>query len=235
MSQNPFESTPRQRPEREPEKQEELFGDQEEEAEKKEKRWSEIKQEVDRVKDRLGTPVDEGIKESVVALKANGFGTTGSCEGHLDSGRGYPWILVESPLAESLDRDARYNKLQEKARHAQKEEGEPLTAAERDEVRKLVEAQIEANEKEYGRLSRLLEEFYKSSREHGRKYPARLVIEKGPWNQSWLVPEGVHHIGRRAQREPDPRSRATKFKALALYKGEMERFTKFLRGRFFGG
>lgn len=148
---------------------------------------------------------------------------------------------AESPLAESLDGDERYNWLMAKARRARKEGGEPLTAEEEDDAQKLVEARIKANEEEYQRLSKLLAEFYGSSAEDGREHPGRPEIKKGPWNQSRLEPEGVRlpagsqgHVGKPAD-EADPRSGATKFKALALYKGEMEQFTKFLKERFFRG
>jgi len=36
------------------------------------------------VTDRLGQPIDEGIKDMVVGLSAFGYPTTGSCEGHVD-------------------------------------------------------------------------------------------------------------------------------------------------------
>ncbi|MGH9460193.1 MAG: hypothetical protein ACRD1X_03185, partial [Vicinamibacteria bacterium] len=199
----------------------------------KETRWREIEQEVDQIEDRLGRPVDEGIKETIVALKVNGFGTTASCEGHLEWGRPYPWVRVESSVAESLLGSARYSEFQEKAGRERKG-GEFLTLEERDEARKLVLAQIEANGKEYERLSEMLAEFYDSPEGRRRARPVQLRIEKGPWNQSYLVPDAVQHLGRRA-RESDSKDRAMKVKALASYRDEMERFTEFLRERFFKG
>lgn len=53
-----------------------------------------VRAEVEQIADELGKPVDEAIKESVVAFLASGFSTTGSCEGHLDHGTPYPWVEV---------------------------------------------------------------------------------------------------------------------------------------------
>lgn len=60
----------------------------------KEENLNAIKDEVDIVGDRLGYPIDEGIKETVVFLKALGISTTGSCEGHTDSGLPWPWVGI---------------------------------------------------------------------------------------------------------------------------------------------
>ncbi len=53
-----------------------------------------IEAEVERTADRLGYPIDPGIKGLVVMLKAFGLSTTASCEGHLDHGSPYPWVDV---------------------------------------------------------------------------------------------------------------------------------------------
>lgn len=44
------------------------------------------------ITDRLGMPVDEGIKPLVQALLDKEYMTNMSCEGHFSWGRGYPWI-----------------------------------------------------------------------------------------------------------------------------------------------
>ena len=43
----------------------------------------------------LGTGIDAGILETVIALNALGIETSASCEGHLDHGTGAPWIDIE--------------------------------------------------------------------------------------------------------------------------------------------
>ena len=46
------------------------------------------------LKDKLGRPVDESIKESVLSFNRAGFVTTQSCEGHLDHAYPAPYIDV---------------------------------------------------------------------------------------------------------------------------------------------
>jgi hypothetical protein len=59
--------------------------------------WEDIRAEVEQLTDALGKPVDEGIIESVTGLRALGFPTSASCEGHFEHGCPYPWIDVEVP------------------------------------------------------------------------------------------------------------------------------------------
>ena len=56
--------------------------------------------EVEQIADKLGNPVDEAIKETVVAFLASDIPTSGSCEGHLDRGTPYPWVEVYAPAPE---------------------------------------------------------------------------------------------------------------------------------------
>jgi hypothetical protein len=55
-----------------------------------------ILENVDSIVDRLGTPIDSGIKRAVQIFRTLGFETTGSCEGHLDWGLPYPWIEINT-------------------------------------------------------------------------------------------------------------------------------------------
>lgn len=50
----------------------------------KERAWESFRLQVDLLKDKLGNPVDEKIKEVVVGLIVHDFPTFSSCEGHLD-------------------------------------------------------------------------------------------------------------------------------------------------------
>ncbi len=65
------------------------------ENEVKEKKWNESLAEVEKITDGLGKPIDQNIKETVVAFMVNGFKTSGSCEGHTGSGRLYPYIHID--------------------------------------------------------------------------------------------------------------------------------------------
>ena len=61
----------------------------------KRKQWEDIAARFVRVIDGLGTKIDPGILETVIALNALGIETSASCEGHLDHGTGAPWIDIE--------------------------------------------------------------------------------------------------------------------------------------------
>ncbi len=54
--------------------------------------WHVLSDEVDLWTDRIGMPIDERIKETVIVLNLMGFTTSASCEGHIDWGLPYPWI-----------------------------------------------------------------------------------------------------------------------------------------------
>lgn len=68
--------------------------------------WEEISAEVEVMTDRLGMRVDEGIKKAVIALRANGFPTYGSCEGHLEREAVLsPYVLVSTQEFEGWEDD----------------------------------------------------------------------------------------------------------------------------------
>ena len=54
-----------------------------------------IKQEIDNTCDRLGFPIDEPIKNTVVFLNALKITTNQSCGGHIDRGLPHPYIDIE--------------------------------------------------------------------------------------------------------------------------------------------
>lgn len=64
----------------------EKFESQSESSEVKEKQalWNRTIEELDRVVDKLGKPIDAGIKETVAAFIVNKFPINGSCEGHVE-------------------------------------------------------------------------------------------------------------------------------------------------------
>jgi hypothetical protein len=66
-------------------------------------RWSAALRAVAALTDRLGLPVDPGIRDAVAALALAGFPTTQSCEGHVNAaGHGLPspWVELDVPSAE---------------------------------------------------------------------------------------------------------------------------------------
>jgi hypothetical protein len=60
----------------------------------KQQQLNQIKGRLDNSTDAIGMPIDEGIKPTVLYLNALGLTTLQSCEGHLNSGRPYPWISI---------------------------------------------------------------------------------------------------------------------------------------------
>jgi hypothetical protein len=53
----------------------------------KEQTWNAILNDLDRITDRLGTPIDPEIKETLAGCIANGFPTKQSCGGHVEKDR----------------------------------------------------------------------------------------------------------------------------------------------------
>lgn len=69
-------------------------------SQKKQIFWDETLKGLNRVSDRLGKPIDPGIKETVTAFMVNEFPTCGSCEGHVEERFGKtvklsPYIEIE--------------------------------------------------------------------------------------------------------------------------------------------
>lgn len=73
----------------------------------KEADWEKYRAEVDAIADANGRGVDEGIKESLVALAANGIQTNQSCEGgdNDQHGEPYPWIQINVPEPDGWQED----------------------------------------------------------------------------------------------------------------------------------
>jgi len=68
-------------------------------------------EEVEKLTDKLGTPIDPGIKETVALLRAMDFPTDSSCAGHTnEDGKGYgtPHVRIYSPAPKGWWED-RYN------------------------------------------------------------------------------------------------------------------------------
>ncbi|HLZ62234.1 MAG TPA: hypothetical protein VKR06_35255 [Ktedonosporobacter sp.] len=58
--------------------------------------WEQAEAFTRRITDGMGSPLDEGIVETVVAFNLLGLRTCQSCEGHLDDGLPYPWVDFET-------------------------------------------------------------------------------------------------------------------------------------------
>lgn len=204
-----------------------------EKIDEKQSKWQQIGHEVENIKDKLGKDIDENIKFSVISLKANNFGTTGSCEGHIDSAYPWPWIDVESPLSENLLSNQRYRELGAKSR-ASRKGGDAMLKEDNQELESLIKKQKQENGKEYQRLQGLLAEFYALQSKQNNDNLAnssKLGIIKGPWNQSRLQPLEVPDL--RPQEAQGLWSDEEKEQKLILYRQEINRFSEFLKNKFF--
>ena len=61
--------------------------------------------EVSLLTDRLGKPIDRGIKRAVALMQLHGIETTASCQGHKNWGLKHPWVQFKTDerVAKLLD------------------------------------------------------------------------------------------------------------------------------------
>lgn len=195
----------------------------------KEKEWNSISQQVDRIIDSLHEPIDAGIKEVVVGLKAHNVGTMGSCEGHLDRGLPYPWIDVGSPLAEEHDSlRSRFSELWK--RHLQEIRREEVMSEEdKQELKEMLEQEIIANEEVLTRFSELLDQY----NDLHSTYGPSLVLKKRFNSRARLQPHNMPD-----GRLKDPKKEFDKLSSkelennLLTYQDEMKKFAIFLKNHF---
>lgn len=62
--------------------------------------YQDVVSEVESLTDRLGMPLDPGIKKVVIALRYCGIDTYMSCEGHMERALPYPWVAIGAPSKE---------------------------------------------------------------------------------------------------------------------------------------
>lgn len=55
---------------------------------------TQVRAEVEQIKDRLGKEIDAKIRDLVIGLRRWGINTLGSCEGHQDA-LPYPWVDID--------------------------------------------------------------------------------------------------------------------------------------------
>lgn len=74
----------------------------------KKERLEHIRADLETVTDKIGKPIDEGIKETVLYFNALDFPTSSSCEGHTgehpeEEGEKSPYVWVETPEPEGWE------------------------------------------------------------------------------------------------------------------------------------
>jgi len=79
----------------------EKFNAEQNETKIRQRKLEDARKEVEKIGDKLGMPIDEGIKETVAILMAMGLPTTSSCAGHKGEegkfGLPYVQIFTEEP------------------------------------------------------------------------------------------------------------------------------------------
>ncbi len=190
----------------------------------KEAKLRKIEEEIEKVTDGLGLEIDPKIRDTVKFFKAHDFTTYASCEGHIDRGMPYPWVDIGDFLVD----DERFQELGSKVTYdeATDTQIDNRTPEEREEHGAKVNQAKEKNNLESQRIKDLLEEFYSETGSN-----LRLILEQGGWNSVRLQPENM------PEGNPDEiREKLTKSEIepkLKEYQAEMNRFTEFLKAKFF--
>jgi hypothetical protein len=189
-----------------------------------EQRYQEIYERVSTFTDKLGTPLDPGIVETVVALNLLGLQTFQSCEGHLDHGCPYPWVTVLNQ-----EHSSRYVRkwqqvcaLEEEAQQAGTEQAYDRYLAANVALR-LCLREWKSDDTLFHRLTALLDAFYGMVRDRApsasrlmvlRIHPGMCRIEPG-WSSF-------------AKELPEP----LKERYLAYSQLEMQHFSAYLVGKW---
>ena len=201
-------------------------------------RWRAIAEEVDNYTDANNMPIDHGIRDSLVAFKANELPTAQSCEGHLDRGLPYPWVTVAEPNEpedkfvgekELFERTAKEAGIPvEELRRAHPEDlydrvlKEASTADYTEEYKKWMIKQEQLMRK----ADSLIEEFYQG---RGEIAPEIRIVNDFGTIKSDEKTQSFEYIG--GQLDPAERER---MKVLfEPRRTEMASFSQFLKDRFF--
>lgn len=208
--------------------------------------WERAKKEVEGAADMLGYGVDEGIKETIIALNTSGLPTSSSCEGHIGRGFLLPWVQVSAPdePEERFEGEAdlarniagKYGVTEEDVRRANNEDAWRewrLTVSEGDgkETATYKEWRKE-NNKLRERAAILLREFY---RDYIPDEGMRIVIDGGAGGSFRIHSESKYASFQSpldaADREDDE---TKKYRALQeKARKEIGLFTKSLREKYF--
>lgn len=62
----------------------------------KQQHWKEIQEQIEKTTDLLDKPIEDGIKETVIAFVANHVHTSSSCGGHLEDHLAFPYVHIKA-------------------------------------------------------------------------------------------------------------------------------------------
>lgn len=184
--------------------------------------WEHVLERVGKLRDGMGKGVDDGIRETVVALNVLGIHTIQSCEGHIDHGIAAPWVDVGATEHRTKKLEQRVEHMRQEADEQQKKEG--LTT----DVDRRYEAYHRLREKLAGihmrvamKAARYLIEFYQG---RSTDWERRIVID-GFEDGGRIISQG----GMLQEAFPVSERRRRR----AEYQEEMGAFTAFLKQKFF--
>jgi len=183
----------------------------------KQEQWDAMEYNFNHLADGMGTPIDMGIKDSVIVLNLLGFQTNGSCQGHIYGER------AESPCIEFF-----FNTKLKDLIAREQELGKKLDASAYSSVFdewQTVRAKIKSAEIELlASLEKLLADFYAQHRPDSKR---KLIVDKGEFGSVLRINSTSEHdknLSLEKQKENVIRNQE-----------EMWRFTLFLKDRFFAG
>jgi len=180
--------------------------------------WDNLCKHFDRVVDGIGVCIDSGIMDVVVGLNAVGVNTEASCEGHLDHGHAYPWILISAPHTDDLEEELRQARL----RIWQTPESEREQAF--DTYQEIEQRLKPLHMQEWDKVIDLLDSFYKH---HTVTYDSRLMVSDSLGSGSFfLQSQGATRQETRGTKERTPK--------LKEYQQEAQTFAAFLKRLFLG-
>ena len=217
----------------------------ESEHQRKQEKWDETLKSLENTTDRMGKPIDNGIKETVIAFMANDFPTQSSCEGHVEKRSGkrikispYIDVGVEEPksrfIGEGQIREEIASKHGVDAQDLERNEGarndfwEYISANNPQETSEYIAAR-EANQKMEQEVRSLLDDFYGETPSENRKVRIPKTLTDDGSFRVTTTPEngrkdeiGLFQI-RGAKKE------------LRQEQSDFSDCAKFMKDRYFGG
>lgn len=161
------------------------------------------------VADRIGTPIDKGIKDTVIAFRMLDLNTTASCEGHPSYGVSSPWVNIFAPSGVAV-----MDKIMDFRRKTEDKKSLP---------KRLVTLRNKAMPQCFRyaeRVSALVEEFYRSRK---FAFESRIILEYRFDGEVRLLCQGAYPNGARAK--------TLRARNLRLFQKEFRDFTKFLQSK----
>lgn len=188
----------------------------------KEEKWQKISEQVDQLEDKIGKPIDPGIRETVIILNAFGFSTTQSCEGHLDHAYAGPYVDIDAPDNDELKQIRSEIKRINKEENRKFEEGKKPDLEALKKMHELSDKNNKIVLPIVKTLIGLLWEFY---RERNVDYDQILKIDMWPLEGARLMSQGTDI------QSLDDKNLAQSY--LERYQKEMKDFTEFLKNKYF--